>query len=138
MDITIECRWTKEQIEELLQDQIREQGLMLIPHPKRKEGEPDKLFIWPRGGEFKVRARAVIDPDARPVSKPEDMEPAEANPREKKERADNTSLDFSMLPEGANIEALQAIEKAAAEDPLAKARRSRFLNPGESWERDDE
>ena len=46
------------------------------------------------------------------------------------EKKDTTRLDTSMLPDGANLEALQAIEDAA-EDPLATAAK-RPLMLGES------
>jgi hypothetical protein len=133
VDVTIECRWTKEQIEKLLLDQIREQGLMLIPHPKKNKDDPDKMFVWPRSNKVKVRARAVIDPNATPVESDADVDEESADVPEK----EDALMDLSLLPDGANVEAIRAIERAAKEDPLEAAAKKRKLSPGESRGRDD-
>lgn len=132
MEVTIECRWTKENIETILLEKMRSEGLKIIPQQKRKEGEPDKLFVWPKNGRIKVRAQAMIDPDARQVEEDGSDEVGEEEPQESFE-----PMDLSMLPEGANVEAIRAIESSAAEDTLEKAAKRRRLGPGESRERDE-
>ena len=128
MEVTIECRWTKEDIEEMLTRMMESEGLELLPQPKRKDTDPDKMFVWPKGGKVKVRAQAVIS--SKPALTHKRMGTA------------SSTLDASLLPDGANVQAIQAIERAAAEeedyeeDPLVSAAKKRPLAPGESRERD--
>jgi len=131
VDVTIECKWTKEHIEEMLLEKMHSEGLKVIPQKKKKEGDPDRMFVWPRSGGARVRARAVIDPDAREV--PMDQETEE----EDSEEEVSPPMDLSLLPDGANVAAIRAIENATKEDPLERAAKQRRLSPGESRERDE-
>lgn len=137
MEVTIECRWTKEDIEEMLLEKMHGEGLKIIPQPKKKKDDPDRIFVWPRSNKVKVRARAIIDPNARQAEEEEEEEEESEEPRAPKKKK-SEPMDLSLLPEGANVDAIRAIENAAnAEDPLEAAAKRRRLSPGESRERDD-
>jgi hypothetical protein len=135
MELDIEVKWTQEDIERMLREKLEREGLLLLPQPKRKKkGEEEaedeaenKYFVWPRGGNIKVRARAMISQRAKKAAEAADDEQPSVDDETPH---DTTPLDPAMLPDGANIEALQAVERAA-EDPLAAAKR-RPLMKGES------
>jgi hypothetical protein len=135
VEVTIECRWTKSDIEEMLLEKMHAEGLKIIPQQKKRKEDPDQLFVWPRSNKVKVRARAVIDPSARAADEDDDVDDDTPPPKKKKE-----PLDTSLLPDGANVDAILAVERAAEgeeEDPLESAARQRPLGPGESRSRDD-
>lgn len=142
MELDIEVKWTQEDIEKMLRARLEEEGLLLIPLPKvekkvkrgkKKDDDDDadesaenKYFAWPRGGQVKVKARAVISPRAQRAvasgvtqdgTTPERMEPA----------VDDTPLDPAMLPDGTNLDALEA---AARQRPMMRGESKEPPKPG--------
>ncbi len=126
MELDIEVKWTQEDIEKMLRARVEEEGFLMIPQPKvinKDEKGPDagstaetKYFVWPRGGPIKVRARAIISPRGqKKVSS--GMIVDETPPKRMEPVANDVPLDPTMLPDGVNVDALEA---AAKQRPLLK------------------
>lgn len=122
MELNIEVKWTQEDIENMLRDRLAKEGLLLLPQPKqvrkKKDEAPaktssaeDRYFVWLRSGKIKVKARAVMSPRAQKAA-------TSARPEPRLVASDDspgTGIDPGMLPEGTDIDALEA---AAQERPL--------------------
>lgn len=142
VEVDIEVKWTRKDIEDRLLQEMKSAGLIPIPKRTRqskkkgKKSGPDEdegsIFTWPRGGEIRVKARAMMtvtrtEKPAPTATLPDDAPPPPVPSDEPVE------FNADMLPDGANVEALNAIQTA---DPLeAAAKRERL--PGETDERPD-
>lgn len=109
MNCNTTVEWTQEDIEERLREELEEKGLLLLPQPKRKKKgeeaeEENKYFVWPRGGKIKVKVRAAISPRALRAATPDPGVTTEPV-------VDDVPLDTTMLPDGANVDALEAAVK---------------------------
>lgn len=133
MELDIEVKWTQEDIEKMLRARLAEEGFLLVPQKKQEprktqgkkkseeESPEDRYFVWPRGGNVKVKARAMISPRAQRAA----VEPSVTRPA-LVDDDDDSSIPRDMLPEGANVDKLEAAAK------------QRKRMPGESTERPEE
>ena len=131
MELDIEVKWTQEDIEKMLRARLAEEGFLLVPQKKQEprkekgkkaeeESPEDRYFVWPRGGSVKVKARAMISPRAQRAA----VEPSATKPTLVDD--DDSSIPRDMLPEGANVDKLEAAAK------------QRKRMPGESTERPED
>jgi len=135
MELDIVVKWSQEDIENMLRERLEEEGLLLVPQPcevTKKTGkgkkEPDdvekpgsRYFVWPHRGKSKVKARAIISPRAQKATQSKTQSPLSSQSAASTIDGDNdTPLDRSMLPDGTNVDALEAAVKL------------RPLMPGES------
>jgi len=145
VDVTIEVKWTKKDIEDMLREKMREEGMLAIPDPKKGQlsdnGEPVSSFVWPKKGGVLVRTYAAPDPDFQPPERARHLAPQEdpeteleTEPEETEPEADDDPpFDADMFPDGADVDALAQIDRAARAEARGKA--SRSFHPGESKER---
>jgi hypothetical protein len=143
VDLDIEVKWTKEDIENRLLEEMRGAGLTILPKKSRKkkkgdekkdgnsedeEGEDDegngKYFTWTRGGKVIVKARAMTTLRKEVSAKPD---PAKA---EEEDAEEEDAEEAEMSAEDTQDE----LERIAQESANLKRARSEKID-GESKKR---
>ena len=127
MDVTIEVKWSKEDIVEMLRSKMKQEGMLPVHDPKKQCDPDEDPFIWPKKGGVLVRVYAKADPD---FQTPERMRSPSPVPDGDD---DEPKFDPEMFPDDADVDALQQIEEAARAEERGEGRRP--MHPGESRER---